>query len=192
MIVDNRDHVRRFVPETFDGDSFIYTELLNRDRKSGNNKGRLVRTFYHRSRNEFDKQMPDIIAWCEYTGARAYTRLSLRSFKKVGQKFALHLMEQVLAENWEGMRHGYSHACGVSAPLQKWWLWDVDSWEDRTLALAALPEWAIEAVIPSRKGCHVITRPFDVRGLEMPASVELHKDNPTNLYIPDSRGQDPA
>lgn len=186
-MLDNRDLIRWFVPGTFDGDSFIYTELLNRDRKSWNNKGRLVRTFYHRSREEFDAQMPDIVAWCDYTKARAYTRLSTRSFKRVGHKYVTHLIEQVLAENWEGMRHGYSHACGISSPVKKLWLWDVDDLAKLVKTQQRLAELGkYVSTIPSKKGAHVISDPFDVRlAPEIPVEVQLHKDNPTNLYIPE-------
>lgn len=194
--IDNRDHVEPFVPERDDGDSFIYTELLNRQRRSGNNKGRLVRTFYHRSRAEFREQLPDIRALCDYTGARAYTRLGLRSWRKVGHKFAAHVLEQVLAENWEGIRHGYSHACGVSTPLVKYWLFDVDDIADATIMIEALGKvsWRetpngsrtpLVASIPSRRALHLIVVPFDTRALALPASVSLHRDANTNLYIPE-------
>lgn len=182
VAINNQDLILPFVPDTNDGDSFIYTELLNRSKKSGNNKGRLYRTFYHRYKEEFLSQMPDIIDLCNYTGARAYTRLSLRSFKKVGHKFFQHMTEQVLAENWEGIRHGYSHACGISSPLKKYWLFDVD------LMAIQLPEivshTSYVCTIPSKKGYHLITKPFDIRYLALPDQVSLHKDNPTNLYIP--------
>lgn len=192
--VDNSELVRYFVPQVFDGDTFVYTEILNRNKRSGNNKGRLERTFYHRFMAEFDAQLPDIMKWCDFTGARAYTRLSPRSFKKVGHRFFQHQTEQVLAENWEGMRHGYAHACGISTPLVKYWLFDVD---DPTMLAEA--EAAIDAVpflpkapsvqarlvtIPSRKGYHIVTRPFDPRTLRLPPGVELKKDANTNLYIP--------
>ena len=190
--IDNCELVAWYVPEEFDGDTFVYTELLNRQRKSGNNKGRLVRTFYHRSREEFDQQLPDIRALCDYTGARAYTRLSTRSFKKVGQKYAAHVLEQAFAENWEGIRHGYSHACGVSAPLVKYWQFDVDDPAQLPLAELAIDALAErrgeqtprQHTIPSLKGYHIITRPFDPRGLTVPNGVELKRDANTNLYIP--------
>ena len=39
--------------------------------------------------------------------------------------------------------------------------------------------------IPSKNGYHLITKPFDLQvfSKEFP-TVEVHKNNPTNLYIP--------
>src|SRR5690349_24143391 len=108
-MIDNSFIVRTFIPTIPDGDTFLYTEILNRNKKTGNNKGRLEKTFYHRSRNEFDHQMADIAKWCDYTGARAYTRLGPRSFQRVGHKFFSHMTEQVVAQNWEGMRRSEEH-----------------------------------------------------------------------------------
>jgi hypothetical protein len=65
------------------------------------------------------------------------------------------------------------------------WLWDVD-YPQRTLhtdKLQALPE--LVAVVPSRKGRHLLTRPFNRASYDLDTIV-LHKDNPTNLYIPES------
>jgi hypothetical protein len=42
------------------------------------------------------------------------------------------------------------------------------------------------AVIPSRKGLHFITRPHKAfENSQSINSIEIHKDNPTNLYIPE-------
>ena len=184
--VNNLEVCALFVPETFDGDTFTYTELLDRNKKSGNNKGRLVRTFWHRTRADLVEQMPAIISMCEYTGARAYIRLTPRSFRQVGMVFAKMVLDQALTGNWEGMRHGYNRACGTTSKKEgRVWLFDVDHLEDTdvTRTITARPEFV--AVVPSRKGRHLITRPFDLRGLEL-GEIQVHKDNPTNLFIPGS------
>lgn len=183
--INNLECVAPFIAEKFDGDTFHYTELLDRTKKSGNNKGRRIRTFYHRTRQDLYEQMPSIIELCDYTGARAYTRLAARSFKKVGQAFAKIVLEQAFSENWEGMRHGYSKACGTTR-VNKVWLFDVDYLEDdeETVELMARPEFL--GVIPSRKGRHIITSPFDIRLVKSwTGRSECHRDNPVNLYIPE-------
>jgi len=41
------------------------------------------------------------------------------------------------------------------------------------------------AVIETRNGCHLITEPFDTETFKTKhPDIEIHKDNPTILYIP--------
>lgn len=199
MILNNTEYILPFIPEKDDGDTFLYTELLDRTAKKGNNNFRLLRTFYHRSQEEFLKQIPTIIALCEMTKIRAYTRLAPRSYKKVGKLFAQLVVEAAMADNWTHMKALYGSACGRVTPTTKYWLFDVDKITDRTDDFAdSLAESRgggdagslLIARIPSRKGEHLITKPFDVRLVGSAnwstwPEISLHKDNPTNLYIPE-------
>lgn len=200
-MLDNSALIAEFAPEKEDGDTFIYTEMLDRGKRKGNNGQRLVKTFYHRSRAEFWEQWPTIKQMCDLAKVRACTRLSPRSFKKVGKEFTRLVVETALTENWAGMKSLYNRALGIVTPNEKYWLWDVDVINDDSDHLFASLDHLhthdgksvlIES-INSKKGVHYITRPFDIRQLELvdPGDgrvmehVQLHKDNPTNLYIPD-------
>lgn len=199
-MIDNSALIATFCPAVADGDTFIYTEMLDRGKRKGNNGHRLVKTFYHRSVDEFWEQWPTIKHLCDLANVRACTRIAPRSYKKVGREFTRLVVETALTENWAGMKSLYNRACGIVTPNEKLWLWDVDVVDDASARLRdALARHGVEggpvlcAEIPSKKGVHYITRPFDVRilGLAMAAdgyvmpTVQLHKDNPTNLYIPD-------
>lgn len=187
-MIDNRLLVAPFVPEVFDGDTFLYTELLDRRKRSGNNRGRIVRTYYHRDRADFLDQCEQIAQLCEAAQVRAYTRLQPRSFKLVGKAYVKIILEAALSDNWQGMRHAYSKACGTTPPLEKLWLFDCDTAAERESVLAVLPGEFLVAELPSRKGCHLIAKPFNLAKL-VPwfntTGVQIHRDNPTNLYIPD-------
>lgn len=190
MTLDNSLLIRPFVPELDDGDTFIYTELLDRSKGKGNNVNRLVKTFYHTSREEFDEQMPAIRNLCELTKTRAYTRLAPRSFEKVSKLFTQMVVETALSGNHSSQRRMYSRALGTVSPIKKLWLLDVDVLNEETEFLGnQLDDHSLLLEnIPSRKGCHYIIKPFHVEGLfpsGLCAGVDLHKDNPTNLYIPD-------
>ena len=42
----------------------------------------------------------------------------------------------------------------------------------------------IYAIIPTKNGHHIITKPFDVRNFSSQyPDIEIHKNNPTILYI---------
>jgi hypothetical protein len=48
-------------------------------------------------------------------------------------------------------------------------------------------EYKILASIPSKSGIHIITNPFNLAEFTKAfPSIEVHKNNPTNLYIPTS------
>lgn len=206
-MIDNSLAVAEFLPVVDDGDTFIYTEMLDRSKNKGNNGVRLLKTFYHRSASEFWTQWPTIKHLCELGSVRACTRLAPRSFAKVGATFARLVVDAALTANWVGMKSLYNRACGTTAPIEKRWLFDVDRIGDRSNAFAkALAlEGHLIARIPSKKGEHLITRAFNVNLLvggvhvdgagfvyndaddedDPPRTIQLHKDNPTNLYIPD-------
>lgn len=188
-MLDNSALIEPFVPETDDGDTFIYTEMLDRGQKKGNNGHRLVKTFYHRSREEFRDQLVQIKRLCDLACVRACTRLAPRSYKRVAGTFHRLVTETYITGNYAGMKSLYNRACGTTAPNEKLWLWDVDYPDEasNTFGLWLITAGHRRAAIPTKKGVHYITRPFDVRlGTPIPANATLHKDNPTVLYIPDN------
>lgn len=176
------------MPVEDDEDTFCYTELLDRSKATGgNNRVRMLRSFHHRSRAEFLATWPTIKQLCDQTGVRAYTRLSPRSYAKVGKLATTLMVEAALVGHYKDMAHIYARACGRVSPSRKLWLLDVDNldtWADYHNSDDCFFETL--AVIPSRKGVHVITKPFDIKAFmgRLPGDVSLHKDNPTNLYIP--------
>lgn len=196
MPLDNSELIAPFIPERDEG-TFCYTEMLDRGQRKGNNGQRLVKTFYHRSRQEFWDQLPTIRRLCDMSEVRACTRLAPRSFEKVAGTFLRLVTETYITKNFSGMKSLYNKACGTTSPEAKLWLFDVDVMDDRTRLFGEdfLPKLGVlVASIPSRKGVHHITRPFDTRIFEdykrvinpLGDDVTLHKDNPTNLYIPDA------
>lgn len=188
--VDNSTIIREFVPETWDGDTYVYTELLDRRKTKGNNRFRLVKSFFHRSREEFDSQLNAIRQLCDWYGSRAYTRISPRSFKATAGLHLKMVTEAYIACNYDGMKTLYNKACGNVSPKIKYWMIDVD---DMTVDVpCVLSKWqghgaspSIVKILPSKTGIHYIVKPFDLSKLVLPVGAELKKDANTNLYIPD-------
>ncbi len=180
-MIDNSALIRRFVPEVNDGDSFIYTEFIDRVR------GYTFPTvFFHRSRGEFDNQLSEMRVLCEALRLRAYTRLSTKSFKKVGVLFTEMVVQRALSGEFGMMKRLYASALGRSSPVKKYWLFDVDNREESALEGELSASGKLVCVIPSRAGRHLITMPFDGRELQKRhPGVDLQRDNPTNLFIPD-------
>lgn len=103
------------------------------------------------------------------------------------------MVDAALTDNWAGMKSLYARAAGVTTPNRKLWMFDVDETTSSTevLKLDMERDGLLEAVIPSRRGEHLIVKPFDGRkywgnhGAGSFGQVELKKDCNTNLYIPD-------
>lgn len=186
-MIDNAHIIREFAPATEDGDSFIYTELLDRRRRVGNNSARLLRAFFHRSREEFDRQMPWIRDLCESTKARAYVRIPARSFRAVGATFTRLVVDAALTDNHRGMKTLYGSACGKTNPIAKLWLVDVDVPSEATANYYTrlADEGLLIAVIPSRRAHHYIVKPHRPDAVPCPEGATLMREATTNLYIPD-------
>ena len=186
-MLDNSSLIAPFIPVEDDGDTFLYTEMIDRGQKKGNNNRRILKTFYHRSQEEFWAQWPGMKQLADIAQVRLMTRLAPRSYKKVGKHFTQLVVEAAMAENWTHMKKLYSSACGLSSPVTKVWLFDVDNPDKVSERVGCRLENENQLIktIPSKKGLHYITKPFDMRTWSLPENVSLHKDNPTNLYIPD-------
>lgn len=188
--VDNSELLSGFLSAEDDGDTFWYTELLDRSHTKGSNKFRTLKTFFYSSRAGFWSKWPVIRELCEQTGTRAYTRLSPRSYSKVGKLLTTSAVAASLDGHFKGMKSLYASACGKVVPNVKYWLYDVDV---KAFPAGRLETWLkdqnlLVEVVPSRQGYHLIVKPFDVSRLklQLPISITLHKDNPTNLYIPEN------
>lgn len=202
MTVNNYDLVKDFLPGQRlgledNGDHFLYTELLDRAKRKGNNGVRLVKRYVHRNLADFERHWPQMVQMCDQQKVRAYTRLATRSYESVGKLCAKNVLEAALARNWPHMRDAWGHACGNVTPEKKVWLWDVDdlTHPDYPLLKKFLGDDDYDlllAEIPSKKGCHLVSKPFDVRLWQdamrergITSETQVHKDNPVNAYIPD-------
>lgn len=203
MPVNNFDIVSQFMPgqplgPVENNDHFLYTELLDRTKRVGNNGVCIVKTFYHRSLTDFSNHWPQIQTLCDNLSVRAYTRLSPRSFERVGKVFTKLVVEAAMSNNWAGMKSLYTRACGIVTPEKKLWMFDVDipSFQTKLFGVWLTGQELLIAKIPNKRGLHFITPAFDLcmwNPLQHPGELEivgvpgmtLHKDNATNLYVPD-------
>jgi hypothetical protein len=148
---------------------------------------RYVRHFIHRTRAQLFDQREAITKLCEAANVRACTRLAPRSFAAVGRVFTAEVVSEALVQNWICMDRLWLHAAGVAKPKQKLWLFDCDDPNDPDLwkpMVEVTKREVFVTKIPSKKGFHWVVKPHHLT-YGLPKSVTLHKDNPTNLYIPE-------
>lgn len=198
MIVDNLQRVLPFLVFR-SPDDFYYLQILQRKKENpqlGSNS-RVIKNYYIDSEEYLIKHYEEIKDLCKQFNARASLRLNRRSYEKVAYKAMVNMANSMGNKEFSFIKKSYDRAVGNGHAEPKgdttWLLdWDGDfSMLDSTKVYHAInnslpltEKSKCLAYIPSKTGVHIITSPFDARGFkEQFPEVEIHKDNPTNLYI---------
>jgi len=181
-------------------DTYYFLQILQRKKEHaelGRNSNN-VKNYYIKSVEHLEHKMSEIIKLCEVFNARAYIRLTPRSYKKTALHHLQKMAGMIAEGNYKDISKSYLSSSGsTNEGTDKRWIVDIDTLNeeyDRAIQLIIAeckPEGnKILANLPSKNGNHIITSPFDIqtfnqkvkeKGLEVP---EIHKDNPTNLIIP--------
>ena len=194
-MIDNINKVLPFLH--FDSpDDFYFVQLLQRKKENpqlGSNS-RVIRNYYIKSQRNMLDRYEEIKTICEATNARAMIRLNKRSFEKVGFKALENIAHVMMNKEYDFLMKSYDRACGLghNDPIKKWIL-DIDCNPEEAV-LPAVIEFInniepagikVIETIPSKNGFHLITTAFNTMVFrEKFPYIEIHKDNPTNLYIP--------
>lgn len=172
-----------------------------------NNNSRLVKAYFVSSLESFDFLEKEIIQLCEVFSARAGINLNRRSFKRMALQHLKKVTDQLLNQDYHKAYKAYASVVGAfNDDADKKWIVDIDSkdWTARDVQdfvdkLTPLQPVGEKGIInlPSRNGWHAIVKPFNLieaatllrpsgyKGYDDAApSLEVHKNNPTNLYIP--------
>lgn len=191
------DNLEKIVPLlTFDSeDDFYYLQILQRKKENpeiGSNS-RVIKNYYIKSEQHLRDRYDEIKKLCEVFNARASIRLNKRSFEKVGMKTMVNLANTMMNKEYQFLKASYDRACGLGHnDGNKTWVVDLDDWELKDLPglknyLNELEPVGDKLVqyLRSKSGYHFITKPFNTQKFKQDyPEVEIHKDNPTNLYIP--------
>ena len=204
-MIDNLEKVLPLL-EFESEDDFYYLQILQRKKENpqlGSNS-RVIKNYYITSIDYLTKHYEEIKKLCEVFNARASIRLNKRSFEKVGFKTMTNIANTMMNKEYKFLKASYDRACGLGHnDKNKTWVVDIDKneviWLEQIINAIQPCEPQgnkIVAQIDSKSGIHLITKPFNIMqykdnfadelrayGMEY-IDLEIHKDNPTNLYIP--------
>ena len=209
MSVNNFEQIRPLL-DFRSRDDFYFLQILQRkkDHKNGqkvngtNNNSRLVKAYYINSIEYFDFIMPEVITLCEVFNARAGINLNRRSFEKMALQNLKKCTDQIINGDYHKAYKAYSSVVGAySNETDKNWIIDIDVKDEefvRTLwgiveSIRPFDKKKEITTLPSKNGFHMISRPFDLKEFKQymfdrqdifPETPEVHRNNPTNLYIP--------
>jgi len=203
-MVDNFDLIKPLL-EFPHKDCFYFVQILQRkkdhkgERLGGsNNNSRLIKAYYITSQEKLDIHKEEMIKLAQLFEARVSINLNPRNFQKAGFHVLQKIANQMSNGDFYSIRKAYDSVCGeYHSEIDKRWLIDIDN-PDRKAAddvadfITSLQkqinnrDYKVLAILPSKSGWHIITQPFNLASFTIShhKEHEIHKNNPTNLYIP--------
>jgi hypothetical protein len=194
--VDNLDAITAILQ--FDSeDDFYHLQIIKRKKEHpelGSNSY-VVKTYYISSVDYLMKKYGEIQAICDYHNARACINLNRRSYEKMAFQLLRKVADQIMNRDYKSARKAYESVCGTYAnePVKKWII-DIDDKDMNKVNIIINDLKNFEpnrrerkdvAVIETKSGYHIISTPFNMQEFtQLHPSIDVHKDNPTVLYMP--------
>ncbi len=191
-MIDNIEIIKQLLDFNSE-DDFYHLQIIKRKKENpelGSNSY-IVKTYYVTSIEYLDKKYDEIKTLCNLHNARASINLNKRSFERMAFHLMKKVCDQIMNKDFKSVRKAYESVCGsYSNETNKKWILDMDTKEDFELRISTILN-PIEPVgnkvlckIPTKNGYHLITSPFNVEKFKkLFPDVDIHKDNPTLLYM---------
>lgn len=185
---------------TFESDDvFYYLQILQRKKENpqlGSNS-RVIKNYYIGSHEYLESHYEEIKELCRHFNARAMLRLNKRSYEKVAYKSMVNIANSMQNKEFSFIKKSYDRAVGNGhSDPNKTWILDIDgdyteNWMEELIDILhyQCKPYGPKVVcsLPTKNGIHLIIKPCDIRNLyseKQLLEIDLHKDNPINLYIP--------
>lgn len=192
-MVDNFELIKGLL--VFDSDDTFYDlQVIRRgkDHPDMPAANRTITSYYICKTDSLDILKDEIVKLCELFGARAYINLAPRSIRKVSLLQMAFLSQRIYDGDFKKIWKSWSTCTGKAKSIKPRWVVDIDTKDIKLLNVITdeinelQPQGTkIVATIPTRSGYHLITTPFrlDTFNANHP-DIDVHKNNPTILYIP--------
>jgi len=209
-MIDNFNEIRKFL--SFKDGDFYFLQIIKRrkDNPDLNKSEKLIDNFYIYSLKEFDNLKDKVIELCNIHNARAYFRLNRRNSEKIALQTLKKITDLIISKDYKAVKNIYPSVCGeFHSDPKKTWIIDIDNQEsdfawqyfikvrDKFNSTHKTSRIEFLGTIPTKNGFHIIVLPFDVQwfnavwldykgltpSMKLPVP-DIHKDNPTILYIP--------
>lgn len=184
---------------SFDEDAFYHLQIIKRkkEHKELGSNSYVVKTYYISSEEYLRLKMPEIIAICDFHNARACLNLNRRSFEKMAYHLMRKVCDQIMNRDFRSARKAFESVCGAySDEPNKKWIIDIDEKDLKKISIIQNDIKNCEpnrredktlAILETKNGYHLITSPFRLDEFKViHQDIDVHKDNPTILYIPDA------
>lgn len=198
MDVDNFELIKSLL-KFENEDEFYFLQILQRKKENPHisKNSKVIKEYYIDNLAYLESKYEEILELCYTFNARASIRLNRRSYEKCAFGLMSKIANKMSNKDFK-MSKVYSSVCGsLCSEKDRTSIVDLDG-EQVKLAdnirkflktcepISENKEFSdkVIATIPSRNGLHLITRPFRVDKFKSAfPNIDIHKDNPTNLYI---------
>lgn len=197
-MIDNFDLIKSLFYFKEANNLFFHLQVIRRGKDYPNlpAANRTIMTYYVQSAEHLEKIKDEVISLCEMFGARAYINVTTKSMADLG-KFALfRLSERVYNGDFKKIYKIFNSAAGELKGLSSRFLIDIDDhcskqevldWLDHYFETSSANRYYLFAEVPTKNGVHLITNPFNLNSFKFGfPNIDVHKNNPTILYIPKS------
>lgn len=198
-MIDNFELIKSLL--TFDSDDVYYhLQILRRgkDHPELPSANRVIKSYFICSLESLDYIEEEIKKLCQFFEARAYINLTPKSIKKTTMLQLKYIAQRAYEGDFKKIWKSWNTCAGEIKGVSSRWVIDLDDIDQDkdSLKLDAIedfietlePKTEVSKVIheiPTKSGVHIITTPFNVAKFkERYPDIDIHKNNPTILYIP--------
>ena len=177
-------------------DDFYYLQILQRKKENPqvDSNSRVIKNYYIDNLEYLEKRYDEIKELCIKFNARAMLRLNKRSKRKVAFKTMQNMANSMANGEYSFIKKSYDRSCGNghNDKLKKWIL-DIDEpytedyLQEVRIAIKKIEPFGDKILkeLQTKNGIHFITTPFNLQKFKLDfRNIEIHKDNPVNLFIP--------
>lgn len=194
-MVDNFELIKSLLSFNSE-DDFYHLQVIRRgkDHPELEAANRTIKTYYITKVDSLDRIKDEVITLCKLFGARAYINLGKRSFRKCTMMCISDMAKRAYDGDFKKIYKVWNTVVGAVRPVEPRWIIDLD---DCTLLQVNLLipfinslkpldiKDKIIATIPTKSGYHLITTSFDLLNFRNKyPDIDVHKNNPTILYVP--------
>ncbi len=199
-MINNFQIIRPYLHFENEGDCF-FLQIISRKKDGCNTSASNIKDYYITSIEQYDNLESKIIDMCNYFNARAYIRLNKRNINDNNLLTISEIIDRHIKKQSISVIKLYASVMGSNnSEKNKKWLLDIDDITDENNQEI---QKYIEVInnqcqpignkilgyIHSKSGLHIVTSPFNIQVFSKTfPSIKIddfiHKDTPTNLYIP--------
>ena len=154
----------------------------------------MVKAYYISSIESLMRDYEEMKCLADFHNARVMINLNKRSYEKLAFQNLLKVTNQIMNKDYKNVKKSYNSVVGqFSNDNEKKWIIDIDNKdigfvtkvvnELNNLKCSIIP--IIYGTITTKNGYHLITSPFNrlMADTGVLTGLDIHKDNPTILYV---------
>jgi hypothetical protein len=200
-MINNKEQIKGLLNFSEAGDFYmLYVMKRKKDQPEGERDNhqsvRVIRSYCIKSVEQLDKRWEEIVMMCEMFKARAYIHVQKQNHRDVSLNMMVALAQRIQDGNHE-QQSLFDSVVGQIKTYEKRWVVDVDISDFHAVAeVVKYIQWmlreteptdAVQAIIPTKSGWHLITSRFNVMEFNKKfPNFDIQKKNPTLLYYPNS------